>query len=251
MSPESSLPQFLKHLEPRFLGFDNVVRLCDELFKRNEAKVHVNTRRLATGAALGLYPKTRRAIDALRLLATTGYGAEAVVLARSMVNTCIDIRYICGDAEHAEARARRWLANGRVSEQALLARWNVPPRRDDRVDWVEERKLAAEWRNVTIERRAAEAGLETFYATYRDGSSVEHSDAFSVAWFLEITDDHARMQVQPSADWVEQSLVMGALAWGEISMTFAKFYQFDVADYEKRTLTAFKTAFESEIRGEG
>ena len=245
-----ALPEFLRHLEPRFLGFNEVVSLGDELFARNESKVHVNTRRYATGAAMGLYPKARRAIDALRLLAGSGYGAEAVVLARSMVNTCIDLRYICGDADHAEARARCWIANGRLSEQALRARWNVPPRKEERVDWAEERKFADEWRKVTIDRRATEAGLQTFYDTYRDGSSVEHSDAFSVAWFLEITDDRARMQVQPSADWVEQSLVMAAASWGEISMTFAKFYQFAVADSEERLLAAFKSGFDPETRRE-
>lgn len=93
------MTDFRTELRPAFLTMEAIATQVDELFHRNEGKAVLDSGRAATAAALGLYAKARKNADALYRLAFEGYGEDAMVLARTLVNMCIDLGFICGDHE--------------------------------------------------------------------------------------------------------------------------------------------------------
>src|SRR5215470_14545011 len=86
----------------------------DDLYQRNQEKIVLDSKRVATLAAVSLYAKARKQAEAIGLLASAGYGEDALILARSLVNLCIDLGFILSESEVIEERARAWVANGRV-----------------------------------------------------------------------------------------------------------------------------------------
>ena len=160
----------------------SILSLTDQLCERNQAKIILDQRRYATMAAGSRYGKARKQMEAVYLLASHGYGEDAMILARSLVNVCIDLRYIAVDADQAETRARQWTAKGRVERRKFAKRVGTIAPDETTVDWDKEEALADEWPK-TVERRAKAAGLENFYnLPYRHGSSFEHSDSWSATW---------------------------------------------------------------------
>jgi hypothetical protein len=92
-------------LIPCFKAMETVMGTVDSLVERNEGKAALDLRRWATRAALGLFGKSRKSADAVYLTARYGYGEDAMILSRSLVNICIDLKFICGDHE-ARSSAR-------------------------------------------------------------------------------------------------------------------------------------------------
>ena len=76
---------------------------------------------VATAAGPGvmfLFGKIWRSFNAARILAQEGYGPDAMVVARSLVNGAIDLAYIV--REDSEERARQWHAVGGKGPPGLL-----------------------------------------------------------------------------------------------------------------------------------
>jgi hypothetical protein len=94
-------------LVPHFEALETVMSTVDRLVVRNEGKAVLDSRRWSTTrAALGLLGKSRKSADAVYLASRYGYGEDAMILAHSLANFCIDLRFICGDREASEPRAR-------------------------------------------------------------------------------------------------------------------------------------------------
>src|SRR5260370_41473566 len=100
------MTRFEEQFRREFDAYDRIVSICDEILQRNAEKFGIDARRRTRAAAM-LYGRSRKAVDAVRLLAATGFGHDAMVLARSLVNACIDLAYIC--KADSDDRTDQWI----------------------------------------------------------------------------------------------------------------------------------------------
>lgn len=106
-------------------------------------------------AVVFLHAKARKTFGAILLLAREGYGEDAMILARSLTNVCIDLAYLT--AADTPERVRVWLASARIQ----LRRWATSLGRTlqaDTVNWDEEEELAKKWLNLA--ERAARSDTQ-------------------------------------------------------------------------------------------
>jgi hypothetical protein len=217
-------------LVPCFETIETVMHTIDSLVVRNEGKAVLDLRHLATRAALGLFGKSRKCADAVYLTSRYGYGQDAMILSRSLVNICIDLKFVCGDREASEARARTWMARGKVGRRAFASRVGAVPPDESRVDWVQEGKLAKEWEAKNIYQRAEITGLLNFYnLPYRHGSVFEHSDSWGALAFVDFDATEARILPDPSEHFVDLALLSASCALAQVGEDFGRYYDFEFA----------------------
>jgi hypothetical protein len=213
----------------QFKACRSILSLADDVYRRNGAKAVLDRTRYATMAATSLYAKARKQMEAVYLLASSGYGEDAMILARSLANLCVDLGYIMAEPNQIETRARCWAAKGRIERRKFSKRVATTPPDEATVDWSREEALADEWPK-TIEQRSKDAGLDSFYnLPYRHGSSIEHSDSWSAASFLDFKADVVDMLTGPSDRFIDLALLTLACCIGGIASLFDKFYGFDFA----------------------
>jgi hypothetical protein len=105
------MTRFEEQFHREFDAYDRIILIADDILSRNAEKFSVDPARRRTRAAAMLYGRSRKAVNAVRTLAATGYGDDAMVLSRALVNICIDLAYIC--AVESDDRTEQWIANGR------------------------------------------------------------------------------------------------------------------------------------------
>ena len=91
-------------------GYVRLGELAWSLLQRNQSRVAIDTARPSTAAVLGLHATARKSFQAIDVLAREGFGEDAMIVARSLTNLCIDLGYIC--RTDSENRAREWMAPG-------------------------------------------------------------------------------------------------------------------------------------------
>jgi hypothetical protein len=172
---------FEQRLQREFEAYDRIISLADDLLERNAQRFAIDRARRRTRSAAMLYARSRKAVAAVRTLAANGYGEDAMVVARSLVNVCIDLAYIC--KLDSDDRTEQWIANGRRARRIMAREFGLTTEDEDRIDWTKNDVLAKQWRDVTIEQRAKDADLENFYKVlYRHGCSFDHSDLWAVKY---------------------------------------------------------------------
>lgn len=227
-----------------FEAMETVMGTFDGLLSRNEGKAVLDLRRWATRAALGLMGKARKSADAIYLNARYGYGEDAMIVSRSLVNLCIDLRFICGDTEASESRARSWIARGRTGRRYFAKKVGTEPPDESRVNWVEETALADQWASTNIYRRAEQSGLLNFYnLPYRHGSVFEHSDSWSALSFLDLTETEVLVTPDPSDRFIDLALIAGTCSLAQVAEDFGKYYSFSFADSLKVMDAAIRNGF--------
>lgn len=228
-----------------FAGYRRLGGLADELWQRNKARPALDTSRPATAAVLGLYAKAKKSFQAIEQLAAAGFGEDAMIIARSLTNLCIDLAYIC--RTDSDDRARQWIARGRVSRRTLANTFGHDPPDEAKVDWAKVTARANQWEGKKIRGRADDAGLMNFYRiAYQHGSVFEHSDAWGALAFLDIVDDAVEVQTEPSQQHVGTALLAGAFAFAQTVQTTGVFWGFDFggldAEMERVAFDAFHLA---------
>lgn len=228
------MTQIEERFSREFEAYDHVIVLADDVLRRNGQKFAIDPQRRRTRAAALLYARARKAVDAVRILAAAGYGEDAMVLARSLVNVCIDLAYIC--KVESDERTEQWIANGRLARRLMAQEFGLKTEDEETTDWKKIEKLAKHWRDVKIEERAKYAGLENFYRVlYRHGSSFEHSDLWAVNSFLERGEDGPMLNTESSENLVVQSL-FACYTFGQITLTIGQLFGFEFAGADAEML---------------
>lgn len=177
-------------------------------------------------AVVFLHAKARKTFHAILLLAREGYGEDALILARSLTNLCIDLAYMT--AADTPERVRAWLAYARVQ----LRKWAAAlgrPLEGDTLTWSEEEQLAKKWLNVSD--RAIRSDTQNFYnLAYRHGSIYEHSDAASFESFMGVTATGFLAKSGPSDAMISDALTIGSTAFADVMTRWATFFKIDLAD---------------------
>jgi hypothetical protein len=157
-------------------------RTIVEVYHANREKLRVRT--TPEEVCAFLFGKATKTLDAIRVLCESGFGQDAVILTRTLVNLVINVWHIGRDPEE---RTKDYIAAGRKSRRDYLERFPERPRPLPPADpdWEEVKQRAKRWNDVNIEMRAKGAPLEdTYHALYRYGSSLDHSDSWSANQYV-------------------------------------------------------------------
>jgi hypothetical protein len=178
-----------------------------------------------------LHAKALKTFSAILLLVREGYGEDALILARSLTNLCIEVAYLT--AEDTPERVRVWLAFARIH----LRKWATSldrPVQDDSVNWIEEEERAKKW--LALADRAEKSGTKNFYnLAYRHGSIYEHSDAASVESFITVTTEGFLAKSGPSDAMISDAVTIASTAFAEVVTRWAKFFNIDFGEAGDRT----------------
>jgi hypothetical protein len=181
-------------------------------------------------AIVFLHAKARKTFSAILLLAREGYGEDALILARSLTNLCIDLAYLT--VADTQERVRVWVAYARIN----LRKWATSlgrPLQADSVNWLEEEERAKKW--LTLADRAERSGTKNFYdLAYRHGSIYEHSDAASFESFVTLTAQGFLANSGPSTAMISDAVTIASTAFAEIVTRWAKFFSIDLGDAGSR-----------------
>jgi hypothetical protein len=214
-----------------FAAFDRILGIADRLLERNAEKFSLDAKRLRLQAAVRLFGRARKSVSAVRLLASSGYGEDAMAVGRSLVNLCIDLAYIV--QEELDDRTELWIANGRLARRAMALEFGLRTEDEDTTDWNAVESLANKWRAVNIYERAKATGLENFYKVlYRHGSSFEHSDTWSLQAFLERSPEGPVLRSEPNENLVPQSL-FAAYTFAQVALIIGKLFEFALEGAEE------------------
>lgn len=221
-----------------FLAYERLCALAQDLLDQNPDKAVINPERPSTSVVAALFAKAWKTIHAIHLLARKGYGEDAIVLARSLTNLCIDLSYIC--KEHPDERARQWIAEGKVQRFEMARDLGTPI--PDEAEYRTLKAKSGKWLN--IKERAKRGGSLAFYLTnYRHGSSYEHSDSWSADSFLQPEGDYAVSRNEPSETGAGEALFMGASALIMIVAAWGQFYGMDIRGFDRAMRPIFDMGF--------
>jgi len=165
-----------RYAEP-FAAHALLDRTIAEVYHANRKKLRVRT--MPEEVCAFLFGKATKTQDAIRGLCESGFGQDAVILTRSLVNPVINVWYIGGDPQE---RTKDYIAAGRKVRRDYLERFPGRPGPLPALDadWEEVKQRAKRWNDVNIEMRAKGSPLDDVYReVYRYGSSLDHSDSWS------------------------------------------------------------------------
>jgi len=203
---------------------------------RRTSELSVPAGTAAGPAVMFLFGKIWRSFNAIRILAQEGYGPDAMVVARSLTNACIDLAYIA--QKDSEERALQWGAVGMKAQREYLRQFDEKPEGAREVSWAVVEARAGRWKGLNIRDRARCVALEDAYnIAYKAGSSPEHSDSWSSTDYLEETPEGGiSFQIGPSEIGVVRAL--SAACWGlsQAFLRWCRFFEFDEDNAAKRVM---------------
>jgi len=187
-------------------------------------------------AVMFLFGKIWRSFNAIRILAQEGYGPDAMVVARSLTNACIDLVYIA--QEDSEDRALQWGAVGVKAQREYFRQFDETPEGAEEVNSAVLEVRSALWKELNIRARARCAGLEDFYKiAYKAGSSPEHSDSWSSIDYLEeMPEGGISFLIGPSDKAVDRALSVACWGLSQAFLRWCRFFEFDEDDAATRVM---------------
>lgn len=228
-----------ERLASSFEAIDLLDRTMEDLVRANPGRLRMNGPAHAVLAAA--FGKALKTLDAIRIASESGYGEDAMILARSLVNLAINLGYI-GRALDPDERARDFVAAGRVARRDFLRQFpQHDPDWGKEVDWPALEERAKRWDGARIRKRAIEAKMEDFYREfYCFGSSYEHSDSASLGGYFGASDENNQeIDSDPSDDLV--NLVIGCTFKAMAVLTEILVAAFNLSEEER--LATLRAAF--------
>lgn len=215
-------------------------RIVEEIWFANVGRIRVHgpgQRVLAV-----LFGKATKSLDAIRLLCETGFGQDAVVLTRSLVNLVINVWYI-GSSADPDERALDYNASGWMAQRRFFAyfpgRPTVLPEPPDLAE-IEER--AERWDSVTILDKAKGSDLhDTYREVYRFGSSIDHSDSWSAgAYYVGSDGETIKIENAPNDEHLTIALGYAFQAMLIFMNVFCRAFSLDERERRDALLAEFK-----------
>ncbi len=218
----------------QFEAYEELQALVDRFVERTPKKIVIAEDHPSTQAVASLYAKARKTVSAVGILAEEGYGEDATILARSLVNLCIDLCYIySGDQNELAAQ---WMASGwweRVRMARELGNQTLETLEHD-YNTPDGEELARRWSAIRIRERAERAGQRPLYdVAYRHGSAYEHSDSWSMQSFADVHESHVLLHLGPSTAEIDNALYISMLALYQVAATLGHFFGFDLGNFDR------------------
>ena len=150
-----------------FEAIASLGRTIEEIWLANKGRIRVHGPAQRVLAVLS--GKATKTLDAIRILCESGFGQDAVILTRSLVNLVINVWYI-GPASNPDEQALDYNASGWKAWHKFLR--DFPGRRDpppELPNFAEIEERAKRWDDVSIFEKASGSDLQE---TYREVSAT-------------------------------------------------------------------------------
>ncbi len=198
--------------------------LATELRRRAQTQQKVDRGRPATVAVTALFAKGWKGYFAVMLLAEHGYGADAMIVARSLTGLCIDLAYIC--AEESDERARDWIAVGRWARRKMALGFGRETADEHRTDWRAIGARVKRWigRGAIKDRAKRGSCLDLYDVAYVHGSSFEHSDAWSSSSYLEWRSNDVLVKTSQSEAHVSNAVFIASFVFLRLCTIWGDFF---------------------------
>lgn len=194
---------------------------------------HPNPADLQQGQALLAFGKAYKTHAAILILCEQGYGEDAAILARSLVELSLSTVYIAEDKTGAAAQRYfeydfvirdemyKYLSNNDELKAELERRIDGSGNQEATIEEVQKKAEEVRagytkdelrrknWSGKSIREIAEAVGREDIYKTaYALQCSLSHSDASIANNYVKEDGDGYMMDVAPSENWVAQTLVV-------------------------------------------
>src|SRR3989442_1552074 len=219
-------------LAKELAAYERLGVLMQELLDANAEKIVTVPGRPSTTVVAGLFAKALKTFHAVHLLAREGYGEDAMDLARTLTNLCIDLGYICH--KDSDARSRHWVAIGSLERLKMRRAVTGKLTKGEEARHGRLKGLTKSWTDLKIEGRAKQSGRFMVYATaYRHLSSYSHSDSRSTGSFLKDAGQGLHALNEPSETCVDEALYVSGMVTYDIASTWGRVYGFDTKAFDK------------------
>lgn len=240
------------HIVPFVEGAENRMKRLTKAFEGCDALDQIITNSITsrefTGAASSaaraaistLFAKGSKSFNAVRILAAFGYGEDALIVTRSLLNLSFVAGYICAKNGNAEERATAWIANGYLSQKTFIEKnlcSQLPQNLANTIDWEKVKRYTQNdkkkakhmqvdlWPKKIVDL-AKGAGMEELYQAYSFISSPEHSDAWAMSTYMQAWDETGlHINMDPSDDRVQLSIEIAALSMANVFVKFCDTFQ--------------------------
>ncbi|MEW6661033.1 MAG: DUF5677 domain-containing protein [Bacillota bacterium] len=215
-----SKKQLVKELEERFGGefslADELVRLGYRLF----AKPFPH-KELFGDVLLACAVKAHKSLESLTILAKRGFGEDASVITRTIIELAINILYIAQDPRPRTQRyvdwepiRKEWLwrqmeaYHPQVSKKYFAERKRVLDLYRKVAKNFREDKKKGNWSGITLAEMAAEVQMSWHvHVLYAHLSNLSHSNVVGVKPYIkEASGGRLAVLVGPSPDWVGEAI---------------------------------------------
>ena len=170
-----------------------------------------------------LFAKSRDTYQSIQILCKTGFGRDALILVRSLLENLITILYMFQNKEKTEERITEWIQCDLRERKILLdtierqssdffkikRKW-LRKKREIRKSYEqlpEKIKKKQGWVNKGYEQLAREVGLKEEYIYYRTLSSLAHSTSASAKGYMLIDKNRVVIQAGPGRKSIPDALV--------------------------------------------
>lgn len=197
--------------------------------------------------------KMHTAFGGVMELIKKGYGVDAMIIVRSMLNNLVNCKWIMGSRQ--KTKAKRFIKYNLVLRKKFLDIAKKYPEHKGHFKKIldEEQKIVFsykkveklfakdknKWAGISIKQMAKDANYEWDYDfVYNLASSLEHSDINSLNEFIEGVDDTSKLfkfKGGPSTSYIMQSGIAAIKYMGEGTELFIKVFKLNNS-YKKRLL---------------
>lgn len=205
---------------PSFKANDELLQLADRMMKRLNGE---DIRNISRATLNYLASKSRDTYQSIQILCKTGFGRDALILARSLFENAIIILYAFENEQKTKERIAEWISCGERKRKTLLdaigreltdffnikEKWlQKKPEIQKSYDQLPEiiRKRQS-WIDKGYEQLAKKVGLEAEYIYYRSLCDLAHSTSASSHGYVKVGKDYVMTKVGPGAKAIPNALV--------------------------------------------
>src|SRR5262245_944379 len=226
-----------------FAAYERLGTLAQELLDANGDNVVSAPGRPSTVVVAALFAKAMKTFHAVHTLARVGYGEDAMDLARTLTNLCIDLSYICDN--DSDSRARQWMAIGPLERLKMRRAVTGKLTKREEARYGRLKTVTKSWTDLKSEGRAKKANRAMLYEVgFRHGSSYSHSDSWSTGSFLRDAGEVIHALNEPSEICVDEALYVAAVSAYDIISTWGRFFGMDTKIFNQTAQSILDSGFQ-------
>lgn len=212
-----------EQFEKKYQVAESLIKLADQMRRKQSRSLVSSFKKIA----FFFFAKNYNTLLAVLYLCKQGFGVDAHILARSLLEAVIDFLYI---SKKPEERSKLYIEYGHVSVKRLLNVWDRYCEERDVLNSDEELRnkinndyervknnypKKIKWTEASLETKAREVEMLALYdLSYKQGCTFSHSDPRGMLNHLEQPEDGVlTVRTGPSNDWISQSLCTSCLSF--------------------------------------
>lgn len=196
---------------------DELLELADRMRKKSPAR---DVGDMSRATLNYLFGKSRDTYQSIQILCKTGFGRDALILVRSLLENLMIILYMFEDEKKTEERITEWIQFDLRERKILLDAIEKEPtdffkvkgkwlnkKSEIRRSYEELPEKIKKKQGWSYEQLARKVGLEAQYIYYRHLSSLVHPTSTSAKGYMIVEKDRVVIRVGPGEKSIPNALV--------------------------------------------